>query len=181
MTKGILCSLFIGLMCSLHSCTKSDIKDGVAQILHQHIFIPYDKLDKRECSLFKDTSSIGKCFTLVTYVDGNQCVPCVLAELSSIEKTHREDSLWRKMYKKYIFDVRPENATMLYRELCNLRIEQEVLFDTCGLFKQCNPKIPDSKLFHTFVLDVDGNVLLVGNPFKNQKLKKVFLSVTQEK
>lgn len=52
---------------------------------------------------------------------------------------NRNDSLWQELRKVYIFDVKPDNATSLYMELCKFRIEQDVFFDTCGVFRKSNP------------------------------------------
>ena len=33
-----------------------------------------------------------------------------------------------------------------------------------------NPHIPQENIYHTFVIDKNGKVLLVGNPFQNDKM-----------
>lgn len=139
MTRGVIWTLAIGLLLSVCSCNESGIKEKMSQILGQHIIIPYDKLEKRDCSLFGETYNIEKRFTLVIYTDGNHCVPCEIVSLSSLEKMNRNDSLWQELRKVYIFDVKPDNATSLYMELCKFRIEQDVFFDTCGVFRKSNP------------------------------------------
>ena len=40
-----------------------------------------------------------------------------------------------------------------------------------------NPHLPDKEEFHTFLLDEENRVLLVGNPVRNIKLKKLYLDV----
>lgn len=180
MTKVVIWTLIIGLFISVCSCNESGIKEEMSQILGQHIIIPYDKLEKRECSYFGDRYNVEKCFMLVVYTDGNQCAPCEISSFSYMEKVNRNDSLWKKLRKIYIFDVKPNNAASLYMELCKMRIEQDVFFDTCGVFRKSNPIIPDSKLFHSFILDNDGNVKLIGNPFKNEKLKTIMSTIIQE-
>lgn len=180
MTRGVIWTLAIGLLLSVCSCNESGIKEKMSQILGQHIIIPYDKLEKRDCSLFGETYNNEKRFTLVLYTDGNQCVPCEIVSFSSLEKMNRNDSLWQELRKVYIFDVKPDNATSLYMKLCKFRIEQDVFFDTCGVFRKSNPFIPDSKLYHSFILDNNGTVKLIGNPFKNEKLRHLLSTIIKE-
>lgn len=172
--------LLLGFVFILCSCSESSIKAEMSKMMYQQVVIPYDKLDKRECSLFRNSLNCDSGFTLVVYVDGNHCVPCELSDLSLMEKSNSQDTMWQRLHKVYIFDARPENVSFLYMQLCNLRIEQDVFFDTCGVFRQTNPIIPDSKMYHTFVLDRNKNVTLVGNPFQNQQLKKVLSTIIEE-
>lgn len=73
MTKGILCSLFIGLMCSLHSCTKSDIKDGVAILVDDTNFKDWSALMEIEDVVsFQATASSPKLSVASKCVVGNQ-------------------------------------------------------------------------------------------------------------
>ena len=48
---------------------------------------------------------------------------------------------------------------------------------TCNAFLCDNPQIPDNELFHTFVINNGGNVLMVGNPFQNEKMEALFKKV----
>lgn len=36
-------------------------------------------------------------------------------------------------------------------------------------------------MFHTFLLDEDNNVLLVGNPLENKKIEEMFWQIVEEK
>lgn len=167
------------LLLSLCSCVNSDIRKNLSQMLDHKIVIPYEQLEKRDCSYFRDSVKEGRTLTFVVYIDGNQCAPCELSDLSFMDRHYRNDTLWQKISKVYICDVSPANANALYSHLCNLRIENDVYFDTCHIFRKRNPLVPDSKMFHTFVLDREGNVKLVGNPFKNEKLKGLLKEVVE--
>ena len=45
------------------------------------------------------------------------------------------------------------------------------------LFYIINPHIPDNEMFHTFVINNEGKVLMVGNPFANEKMEALFKKV----
>lgn len=42
---------------------------------------------------------------------------------------------------------------------------------------EANPQIPDNEMFHTFVINKEGKVLMVGNPFANEKMEALFKKV----
>ena len=52
-----------------------------------------------------------------------------------------------------------------------------VYLDTCNAFLEANPQIPDNELFHTFVINNEGKVLMVGNPFQSKKMEALFKKV----
>ena len=49
--------------------------------------------------------------------------------------------------------------------------------DTSNVFLEANPQIPDNELLHTLVINNDGMVLMVGNPFQNEKMEALFKKV----
>ena len=46
--------------------------------------------------------------------------------------------------------------------------------DTSNVFLEANPQIPDNELYQTFVINNDGKVFMVGNPFQNEKMAAQF-------
>ena len=45
-----------------------------------------------------------------------------------------------------------------------------VFYDPDGAFERANPQLPANPLFHTFLLDRDNRVVLVGSPIGNPKM-----------
>jgi len=41
--------------------------------------------------------------------------------------------------------------------------------------------LPKDNLLHTFLLDENNNVILVGNPVRNKKIKEMFYKIVEEK
>ena len=50
------------------------------------------------------------------------------------------------------------------------------IFDVDGEFISHNPNIPDNKLLHTFMLDENNNVILIGDPTINSRIEELFHS-----
>lgn len=181
MTRKFITVIVVSIILIFFSCGKPDNYSEISKLICQHINIPENKLDRHNCSYYNDTLSSIKEYTLLMYFEGITCASCELKELSDIENNNRHDELWNSLRKLYVFNVNPESANNLYVNICRQRIENDVFFDTCGIFRSTNPIIPDSKMFHTFVLDRENNVALVGNPFKNQKLKELLSRIVKEK
>lgn len=56
-----------------------------------------------------------------------------------------------------------------------------IYVDTLGVFNRNNRHIPSNPELHTFLLDSNGYVLLVGNPLENEKIEKLFWQILEEK
>ena len=46
-------------------------------------------------------------------------------------------------------------------------------------FLKLNPHIPSERRFHTFLLDNNNNVILIGDPTKNRKIKNMIYNTLQ--
>jgi len=50
-----------------------------------------------------------------------------------------------------------------------------------GSFERLNPHLPKDERFHTFLLDENNKVILVGYPVNNPKLKELYLKELNKK
>ena len=165
--KGVVCLFSLML---LVSCTKSDINTKLSRLLFTEIVIPHDGMNRIGNLCNNDTCCNDSMFTLLTYIDNNSCSQCELHEILSTERVNRHSELWPKLNKIYIFNPSTESYKDICSMLCNKKIDGEIFLDSCGIFCNCNPQLPKRKIFHTLVLDANNRVILVGNPFRNQKL-----------
>lgn len=79
----------------------------------------------------------------------------------------------------YVVETTSKEKDFVYTQFRDARIEGAVYLDTCHAFRKANPYVPDNPLFHTFVLNEQDSVVLVGNPFKNEKMENLFLKVIE--
>ena len=63
----------------------------------------------------------------------------------------------------------------------NSKFNYPVILDTLGQFERLNPHLPKNKALHAFLLDENNNVILVGNPLLNKKIKEMFYRIVEEK
>jgi hypothetical protein len=60
-------------------------------------------------------------------------------------------------------------------------IPQTIFIDSTNIFSIKNPNIPLETKYHTFLLDPNNNVVLVGNPITNEKIREIFLAIIEKK
>jgi len=48
-----------------------------------------------------------------------------------------------------------------------------VFVDSCYAFTRINPFIPHNTIMHTFLLNQNDSIVLVGNPLRNKKIEEL--------
>lgn len=112
---------------------------------------------------------------MVNYLDMDslECSQCRLAALENAESyIEKEADEWVEVV--YIIHSAPDIMESSYRKICNARLKGVAYFDTTGVFIKANPDFPQNTIFHTFLLDKDGNTVMVGSPCLNEKMKALF-------
>ncbi len=167
---------YLFLLIFVSSCYQ-DMNNSIADFKSHEIRIPYDSLDYKICSLYKSDAKKKYCIKYVTYVQRVGCTYCSIKEIAEMEKKNIDQECYNDVEFVYIFGTDMKMYDWLYSKLCNFRIEGSVYIDTCNAFLSANPHIPDNELFHTFVINNDGKVLMVGNPFQNEKMEALFQKI----
>ncbi len=115
-------------------------------------------------------------FKYVCFLDSSECTSCALKDayrwndyISMFESNSKQISFL------YVLSTKPSRDVML--QIRESGFCQNIYIDTCGVFAENNPHIPNNMMFHTFLLDKNNNVVLVGNPIKNEKIRKRFIEI----
>ena len=119
---------------------------------------------------------------LIVYADTSDCSLCFLNHLS----------LWNDflpLEKKYngaisfvfIIEARQNESSTLYNQLLTTGLNHPIFIDDKLSFRKSNPHIPKEALYHTFVLDEKNNIVLVGNPLKNEEIEKLLYELIETK
>ncbi len=119
-------------------------------------------------------------YKVVIYTDSTSCSSCALNKLylweDLIEWSDKSgDSV------KYYFVFNPPMNDNIRIALRNSMLDYPMLLDSLGEFERLNPHLPKNKAMHTFLLDENNNVVLVGNPLLNPKIEKMFKEIIEEK
>jgi hypothetical protein len=154
-------------MVMLVSCTeklesKRAIHNELKSRIGNKLVVPYTP---DTCDLYK--------FKIVTYINGD-CPSCV-AELDLWENFILK--IEQKNYVKFIIYLRATNIELLM-ENCRLLSNSSVTVveDKDDLFYKEN-SLSDHKMFHTFIVNQDNKILLVGNPILNKNLETLYLKL----
>lgn len=154
------------------------LRDQLNDYISTPINIPYSKMDKKNCYAFMDSTKINCHVKLVFYHDSIECIDCTYKR--NLRYINENKALLNNVRIISIYRINSENSDAVYHKLCNLRVSSEVFFDTCGIFRGVNPKIPQNKLYHTFVLNKNNRIIFVGSPVNNNETERIFKKVIQQ-
>lgn len=177
-----LCLIVINF-CLLSACTHvADYKMEIAEMRSTPFILP---LSEMNCivdgvdSLFLVNPSGMK---YVVYSDTSSCSYCDLGKVRKWENVLKSSEKYSDALDFYfIFSPTPEKYLDFKIQLKILEMHFPIYVDTLGLFERSNPHLSSNPAMHTFLLDEDNNVLLVGNPLENKKIEKLFWQIVEEK
>lgn len=112
-------------------------------------------------------------YKLLVYNGAGECSTCAMSKMSewnALLNLEREGLI----NLVFIFSPSKKEKDELITTYYSSGLEHSILIDTCGVFPKLNPQIPQGTAFHTLLLDSVGNVVLVGNPLRNNKIKEIY-------
>jgi hypothetical protein len=119
---------------------------------------------------------------IVLYIDSMGCTSCKLQFNRWRKIMHEMDSI-AGMSVPFVFVFHPKNKRDL-SELSYLMKRDDfnypVWIDVDDAFNKTN-KLSDNRLFHSFLIDGQNNVVAMGNPFDNPKIKELYLNILNGK
>lgn len=170
------------LFLTLLSCGGNrDIKKELTLFSSRPVVIPTDLevLYNGKDTIAQDAWKSSE-MKLVIYTDSVSCGSCYVKKMylwqPFIEYSKAFES---KLSFCFIFTPPPKGYNSLQAALLNSHIDYPVLIDRKGDFERLNTHLPKNKDLHTFLLDQDNNVILVGNPLFNKNIEQLFYKETQ--
>lgn len=132
--------------------------------------------------LISEADSLHNHPKVIVYHDSNQCSTCQLEHISEWDKIIKHlDSL--QLPIPVIFIITPPEGRIkeVTQYLNNLKLQRyHIVIDSLNLFSKHNPIIPDNIKLHTFLLDKNNHIILVGSPLFNEKLWNMYKNITQK-
>ena len=173
----ILCTLTVGVL--LCSCTVTDnqkkkLADELRLFREVAITFPDNLLAKRYDEQAPDISLLNRPLKMVVYVNREGCGSCKITGLLPVYQFILENRHVEKFGMVVILS--PSHIKLSDDYLEQFRLRQTFFFDLDGSFERLNPHLPENERFHTFLLDENNKVVLVGNPVRNTKLKNLYLA-----
>ena len=121
-------------------------------------------------------------YIYIMYVDSTSCSECAISHLADWSQLEIMDA-FKKGLIRYLFIVAPKQNQRAHLLNC---IRKDTLFnefiyvDTTGIFERKNPRLPTNKLLHTFLINSQGNVELIGNPITNAEIKNLLIKILEK-
>lgn len=170
-----ICCAWVVLICLL-SCTNNKIEKEINFLMSKPIDLCVKHLARYEQGAKMNGGDIiYHKYLQVIFVDSVTCSPCFLKQMprwqtfiDSVRDHHIDLSF------VFVFHVKRKEKDRFVESM-----QQDTLFhtpvylDTTGVFLQSNPNIPQNKMLHTFLLDEDNQVILVGNPVQNRRIREL--------
>lgn len=184
--RKVGCFLLLAMgCCYLTACNsrKAEVQKKVEQMQASVITVPYEQM---ECwatdSVISDSPWNKAKLQLVHYVDSATCSSCYLRKVAlntllfGIERLSNNE-----FYNVFIITPDSKAKETLKSKYQGKQIPQTIFVDTANIFMKANPNIPSESMFHTFLLDENNKVVLVGNPMLNNKIEDMMISILEEK
>lgn len=162
------------LLMSLSGCSRE--KDRVKNYMEEIKSTPVSLcLDKMYCGRNPLKDSGNKTYRMVVYVDSSECTPCALSKLRFWNPLIKE-AQDKKINIDYIFIIapKPEDKDDVSMEMEITDLRSSIYLDTAYVFRKTNPAIPKDNRFHSFLLNKENNVIMVGCPITSEKIKEIY-------
>lgn len=177
--------LYLISSCILSACNsqKKELQEKIEKLQSTVINIPYDRMGCWASDSIKAISPWNKAkLKLVHYVDSVTCSTCYLHKIAANELLFRMEKLSNNEFYN-IFIINPDNKAKkrLEMDFNDKLIPQTIFVDSANVFTEVNPNIPSESMYHTFLLDENNKVILVGNPNANEKIGDMLQDVVEKK
>lgn len=165
------------ILLSLSSCSeRHKLRRTMSKFVQTEIQIP----DDLECVYNREVTIINKDtlkpYKLIVYYDSLDCSSCRISHLMDLYPLY--DMADTSNFSVItIFSPKKENLEEVRFQLKITDPLAPTYIDPSGSFAKSNQCIPSDIRFHTFLLNGDGRVIFVGNPYINKKLKELFLEI----
>lgn len=126
-----------------------------------------------------DTESVSA--RLIVYVDSLECSSCKVGHMYEYNEITDYRNVAGEQYLPMFIFSPPGRAVkeLLYR-IRSSHFEYPVFLDESGAFPKANPHVLADSRFHTFLLDKNGRIILVGDPVRNQPLWELYKTTIKQ-
>lgn len=126
--------------------------------------------------------SFAPILKLVVYHDSTVCTSCVFQKLHKWDDFIEKAKAHKGNLELYFIFSPPSNEQHLLKVMVkNYKPKMPIYMDTAGVFRRTTPQLPSNPMLHTFLLDENNEVLVVGNPLENEKIDRMFWRTVKEK
>ena len=163
----------------LTSCANNnEMEAEIKKIISKPIIIPIEEMHFVSKDIIKNRFANDSEYKLIIYSDTSMCSPCqfrMLFEWNKLEYLEKDSLV------DFYFIFRTNNLKELKQLYFDSYLEHYIFADTNGIFNYKNPQIPHNPLFHCFLTNQDNEIVLIGNPLKNEDINKLMQQIIKHK
>lgn len=164
--------LLLIVLCTLASCgQRHRISKEIKKFTGTKVVLPLDSMLNLSYKNVRNSCMDSK-YLYVRYVESEACSECAIRHLSEWQvldtmKAGEGNRL------NYIFILSPNKSQyphIYYMVRSDTLFNEHIYIDMTRVFERSNPQLPKSHLLHTFLLDQDRKVKIIGSPVSNKKV-----------
>lgn len=164
----------------LLSCQSKDVRNKLIMMRQKKIEVDVSgmkcvNLGEKSTNQINSNSRI-----LVVYSDTSNCSQCYIDRLCM----WNDLLVWEDKYPdfkfQFVIQARKNESDILERLLKSSKLKHDVYIDDKSRFIKTNPHIPDESMFHVFLLDKEGHVVIVGNPLYNERIERMIIDALSD-
>lgn len=178
MKKTLSKCLFLSLF--LSGCIKKNMNDILLQMEETPVQMKLDQMVSVIPDSIEEKKSEANGLKFVVFSDTTNCSQCYIDHLKDWNELLTIENEFPELSFYFVVEARKNESVFLSELLRGCGLCHTVYIDTAHVFLINNPHIDVPNVFHTFLLDKDNRVVLVGNPLINPKIRKLFIKILEE-
>lgn len=121
-------------------------------------------------------------YKLIVFTDSTECTPCNISRIKDWNDVAQDVFSDYGDNAKLIFIFSPpQKRIQEIRKIVKESSEGWTIYlDTANVFQNANKQIPENRLFHTFLLNEDNEILCVGSPLYNDNMRHIYKKILKE-
>lgn len=162
---------FFLVLLALPSCKRIAVQHRYKQMVEHEVVMPQGMTLLSE----RFVNPFGKTDRIVVWFDAHACSTCEVKRLNgwtSVLDSFGEEAPDPIFVFSCPEDLRDEFETTI----ANMEYDFSIWADYQNEFELNNKQIPADSRYHTFVIDSTNNVVLIGNPVYNKKIRQLYQS-----
>ena len=166
--------LFVIVLTTLATCSTNSPERDIRRVYGEQIVMP-STLRYVSGALLEYGYSDDALATLLIWYDSTQCSGCKLSGINSLEHFVKfcKDTV-TQVNVDIVFSPPFDVQEAFEDAVTNVKLNYPIYIDFIGAFAKQNRKLPKTEQLHTFLLDANGRVVLVGDPTHNPKMWNLY-------
>ena len=178
------CKVCIPMLLFCFSCIGEDaqLRKEIEMFQSHPVLLCVDKMLALKDGQDTVVSHRDDVMKMVVYTDSTVCSSCRLQNIYLWDELLEKTNCYGDRLDFYfIFSPSDKNMDNFRLTMRTYAPDNFVYVDTMGIFELQNPHLSPNPMMHTFLLDENNNVLLVGNPLENEKIEELFWQIVEER